>query len=418
MSTGAPPMGGVSRRTVVIATAVVVAASAVATLWQFGARREGAAPPPVSSATPAPITTASPTPAPPSTVLASTHMVSAQVGWGRSRAGGVLHTTDGAAHWTTVSPPSTPGGIAATAFIDADHAVVFSIVRGSTAVDLGSAVAYRTADGGRTWKQGATVGGVGLVVAMSFPDATHGWVLDHLQGTVNLENVSVLRTVDGGAHFTEVSRSSVDASPGTLPSGCNKSGISFDGTQLGWVTATCSGAAPFLYVTRDGGGTWRRDPLADPAGREITTCSCTVDPPQFTSPLHAFLPLFDAQPAAGALTTMTLYVSDDAGTHWTPHPPVTVPVPYGVGAIDGMNLYLVGSQTPWELWRTADGGRTWYQASNDPRLTGRFLDFPTPTVGFASPLDPSADLLGGPLLRSDDGGRSWHAMPTQVIPRG
>ena len=111
-------------------------------------------------------------------VFFPTKMVTASTGWswvdpatvprGSTVPTGLLRTTNGGANWTDVSPPSLPDRLSPAArghmdsayLLDANHAWVAETGAGA-AYGAGLYIAtFRTTDGGKTWHEGASIGGV------------------------------------------------------------------------------------------------------------------------------------------------------------------------------------------------------------------------------------------------------------------
>ncbi len=230
----------------------------------------------------------------PALALSSLRMVSAQAGWATGwtmdrNAGGILRSTDGGGRWQVVSPPGLdPTRIQSPFFLDASHAwfvtsqgqaIAAKPVHAETTVE-------RTADGGSTWLPSATLqlpnGGPGW---LDFIDAQHGWYMANLGESGGSMAVEIFETADSGQNWASVSTTGgalEPSTPGGLPVFCNKTGVSFADLHIGWATAHCTTSGVFFYTTRDGGRTWRDQPLPPPTPDEASlfqSGDCETSPP-------------------------------------------------------------------------------------------------------------------------------------------
>lgn len=80
--------------------------------------------------------------------------------------------------------------------------------------------------------------------------------------------MAIFRTTDGGAQWrlVELTPGQGRPTPGAIPFGCDKDAAVFSSATTGWVTGTCAGGRPAFWVSHDGGGTWRYQPLPQPSG--------------------------------------------------------------------------------------------------------------------------------------------------------
>ena len=141
-----------------------------------------------------------------------------------------------------------------------------------------------------------------------------------------------------------------------------------------------------LFVTRDGGRTWRLHPLG------------------LTGRIGANAPAIFGRHLVAAAPD-GVWVSRDSGRRWTlRHWPITEPMGFGGG-------FSAVSPTTWfagelkRLWLTRDGGRSWQPvALRDPNPTN-----PNANVlglDFTSRLDGWA-LFGTTIFHTRDGGERW-----------
>lgn len=357
-------------------------------------------------------------------------------GW----ATGALRTTDGGAHWQDVSPPSLPNrqsqGPETEFYLDSNHAW-----QGQTFAD--HVVIFRTADGGRTWQQGAPVpvkvadppAYTELSFQLYFIDDRHGWL--HTGGAIrptvgfaysnDPAAQGLYRTADGGLHWTLQS-----TGPGAAATGCFFGrGMTFVSTARGWLQLSCPPAIgqtrPELLVTSDGGVTWQVQALTTDS-----RCPCNLyDSPVFFDPQHGFVQGSTSDKGPLLLGTA------DGGDTWSAR---TVP---GAGP-RGVRLSFADASAGWaivnswkkgpigpsstcssgyaylakpsecypqpQLYRTVDGGRTWALMQTDlfsPDGEVVSLLFVDGRNGFAERALASTQNLQSVLLRTDDGGRTW-----------
>lgn len=359
-------------------------------------------------------------------------MVTPQVGWavavdrnGYSIA--VVRTADGGRTWRDVGPPGLSGHAWNAAFYSSRDAwVTWNNPRRRA-----RPVIYRTTDGGRTW---ARMGSIPMAtLAASAPDMVTGqlgWVTAGLGVAAGSSGIAIFRTTNGGARWQLVELTDYNRhTPGAIPFGCDKGFAVFSGTTTGWVTGTCAGGHPAFWVSRDGGQTWRYQPLPPPSGHgTLTGCQCFLTAPVFTSPPNGVL-WGSGIPVPHALAAAA-YLTRDGGRTWAP---INLPggrVPLQTpDFVDGQHGLVLGGrlsqagQAPRDVrfYATTDGGATWTARSSSPlfvQATGAglvTLDFLTPATGFASLI--SYNPLRSYLLETHTGGATWTDVPAQLVGR-
>ncbi len=424
---GAPPARrwpvrriGADGMAAIVLTVVVVAVAAPPT-----ARAPRATPPPVSTQ-PAPLSS----PGQPLTreqpvILHLVRMLTATNGWGigaDSRLVGVIRTEDGGQHWVGVSPavgPKPPFFL--VEFGDFHHAwVAVPGISGTTR----TLTPYHTGNDGVTWEAGEPIllpsaypPAAPLDPGMRFVDSLHGWITLAFQGhDPSSTGVGIYRTVDGGLHWQEVSRTLASSGRSTsqsLPIGCAKTGITFSDSVTGWATAHCADGSAFFYVTHDGGATWRPQALPPPAGYPADlfgNCDCGSLPPQFTSATDGVL-MFKSPDL--------MYATHDRGVTWSAES-LPTKVIGDVDFINGTDGWLIGlSPDPQshslefhQLYVTHDGGRTWQGLMANRELAGPIW-FVNNRLGWSLYLKGAAPQL----LKTSDGGRTWQVLhPLLIVP--
>jgi photosystem II stability/assembly factor-like uncharacterized protein len=228
--------------------------------------------------------------------------------------GGIWKTEDGGVHWRAVFDSEPAQAIGALALAPSAHNVLWAgtgetfFIRSTTA--LGNGV-YRSTDGGRSWRHmGLDPTGriARIVIHPSNPDVVLVCALGRAYGPA--PDRGVYRTADGGRTWTRVLF--VDANtgcsdlamdpgdPNTLFAGMWQFEVRTWHLQSG-------GPGSGLWVSRDGGLTWKRLsghglPAATHALGKIAVAVATSNP----NTVYALLE--DQDPA--------LYRSDDRGATW------------------------------------------------------------------------------------------------------
>jgi photosystem II stability/assembly factor-like uncharacterized protein len=374
-------------------------------------------PPPVATATPSagptPTTAPSPTIAP--SGIAGLHMFTPTVGWAQRQSdGAILHTTHGVQTWTVTSPRIGSETVIAVAFVDADAARVLTAMTPPTgAMPVTAIQSWSTDDGGATWTKGGSFVDY-AAGTLDFVDRNHGWFSITGLAATGSSAIFVYRTIDGGAHWTEVDRSFVSpvAGPTKIPSGCDKNPVSFISATTGWATAVCYGGNAFLYVTHDGGITWRYQSL----GNRSSEYGYTTDSPQFVSGSVGFMVGYVGLPPA---PRAMLFVTTNGGLSWTGWLTPDY-YPEASDFIDAQNGWLLlsgpgsaaGTGT---LWVTHDAGRTWTNLHATPNVDdGLNLDFLSEQMGWAFTSIPGGSPPAQGLLQTTDGGHTWTSVTVTI----
>lgn len=351
-------------------------------------------------------------PSTPAVPRAESGMVSPTAGWWGGAFGQRLqHTTDGGAHWSDVTPPSYHNSSSTSAyFLDATHAWITET--------SGNPVTFRTTDGGRTWDQGAAIPGESqFQPSLYFVDATHGWLLLTARPDPGMYDQLMYGTSDGGIHWTRLAANHHNDGPG-----CNWVGPSFATPRDGWLSLGCvSAEARPLLVTHDGGVTWSPQQL--PLAEAGMSCPCMVSALTALGPEDAAVLVGGF---GGPVLEQRLFMTADGGNSWGRR---TLPGEFQlvVDFLDPVHGWAVAGpsamfdktssgnipQQPGvalPLYRTDDGGRTWVQMNTNLALTsgaGRISDvyFVDLKDGFADRFN--ATTQSSQLLKTVDGGFTW-----------
>ncbi len=314
----------------------------------------------------------------------------------------ILFTSNGGQDWKDVTPSGSAYGKYARAdFLDDKYAWV-----AVTPQQVGNNVTVlRTSDGGQHW-QSSTI---------SANDASVGDVPHFLttqEGFLELvtnggpgagsEPVGIFHTTDAGQNWTEVADTEHS---GGLPHGGIKTGISFKDTQNGWATGEDASLTPWLYVTHDGGHTWKQqllENLPGSIGTASTSVHYTTTPPVFFGN-NGFLPIqVQGQLDTNAVINGFLILkSTDGGTTWSTDWKTN---PKTLTNFASNDLYIQSTQNAWatdehgNVYGTSDAGENWSQlASNVDAI--KALSFVDSSYGWA--------VSDTKLWQTTDGGHRW-----------
>jgi photosystem II stability/assembly factor-like uncharacterized protein len=333
--------------------------------------------------------------------LRAVHMTDALTGWAVTRAPtAVLRTTDGGIRWRDVTPLefTRPGFTRQQIVVDTAVALtpLIAWVLSTEANKL-----FHTVDGGRTWRR------VVLEVqsgAFHFLNARDGWMLANEVVMGDGEAVDIYRSTDGGDRWSEMASTTADDESSGLPFMGDKVGLTFVNATTGWIAGTTVAFdSLYLFVTRDGGRTWRPQPLPQPP--EVTSpWENWTEPPIFFTAQDGILPVFytsvNPESYAPVASPAVFYVTHDGGTTWAATTPVSVAECECPWSFADMSHGWVTDGAV--LSRTADGGQRWTQIQPAPPFGGVIqLDFLSPRLGWAVSETPPF------LLKTADGGRTW-----------
>ncbi len=326
--------------------------------------------------------------------IMSLEMEDSSAGWAVSERR-ILRTADGARTWQDVTPD---GARAAGTW------VVGSAFEGASAwvacwdQPSGRLSVWSTADGGETWQR-SELPAAGMGVNLCFIDGGRGWALVHQGVAAGSEGVTLLSSADGGRTWREVAHSDPqNPAAGGLPFGGLKQGITFADERTGWLVASepVPGKVP-LYVTRDGGRTWREQSLELPEGWE--GAEGVPSAPIFFGPMEGALPVR----VAGERNGIVLYRTRDGGQTWSVLDwPSDGWTQKAVAVLSVDEVWVLGEGADGGipvLYHTRDGGRTWRGLKADlPARDARHIEF-AGERGWA--------LADGGVFRTDDGGQMW-----------
>jgi photosystem II stability/assembly factor-like uncharacterized protein len=195
--------------------------------------------------------------------------------------------------WRDVTPPHVRFQLEDLVFLDRRHGW---LVTNDCAA--GRALVDRTSDGGRTWAAAhvrPTNCAAGSALALSFVDQLHGWLVRTFE---NGPGAELARTVDGGRTWSRARE---------LPL---LGRVAFRTAREGWLARSDFLAVPNLFVTTNGGLTWRPRKLLLPGG--WGDARSFPDVPTFFG-ASGVLPVSLFTPRRSGVA---FYVTSDGGQSW------------------------------------------------------------------------------------------------------
>jgi photosystem II stability/assembly factor-like uncharacterized protein len=276
--------------------------------------------------------------------LESIRMVDALTGWAVTHEQGenaLLRTTNGGTQWREVTPLSSSRQQIAVFRV----AVLTSLI--AWVLSSEETQIFHTIDGGRTWRH-VTIPAQGG--EFQFINARDGWMLANEVARMGSEEVDIYRSTDGGKTWSKVASTTVDNERSGLPFIGDKVGITFLNVTTGWITGTTNVFnSLYLYVTHDGGRTWRQQKLSLPP--QVTSpWDNWTKPPRFFTARDGILPVFygsfNPRSYSPVASPGVFYVTHDGGTTWMYTTPVS----------------LIQCDCPWSF---ADMNHGWRRAVRD-----------------------------------------------------
>lgn len=305
----------------------------------------------------------------------------------------IFQTTDGGAQWTPVadnlSLGPTPSGLPkpSLGWLNFEDGGYLGAGKGWLVTDTPIGAVWTTTDGGQHWSSAVTLERGGTNTAAAFAADGHGWAA----GRTGTADSSLFASSDGGFAWKRLG-----AVPGDIYA---------------------------LSASPDGGSVWAlAGPTMQPCAWGQTICGHSIAvatavglgdavpaPPGAT--LHALAAVSTREAwavATGPWAGTALLETTDGGQHWTVRYQSGESTPAGQwGFWNGTQGWAVGSaMDPVAVLQTSSGGRTWTRVADLPANAVGLAGFPTQKFGWA--------LTGqGRLLLSRDGGKTWsaHALP-------
>lgn len=268
--------------------------------------------------------------------LRGLHVLNDTLAWASGAKGTLLKTVDGGKNWTRLPAPDSIDFRSLWAFND-QQAIIASAGQ--------PAKIYRTADGGNSWQLVYNdLTGKAFFDAVTFWNTTNGLALsDPIDGKILL-----LRTTDSGKSWIPIDAPAPKA--GEAFFAASNGSIAMAGNQHAWIGT--GGGAIRVLATKNGGTTWKEQPIAMPLFSEAAG-------------LYA---LSFANPTAGvaiggaydkpADSTYTAYYTTNGGQQW--QLAATTPKGYrsGVAWIPNSSAVVAVGTTGTDISR--DKGKTWH----------------------------------------------------------
>jgi photosystem II stability/assembly factor-like uncharacterized protein len=298
--------------------------------------------------------------------LRTIHFVDTMTGWAAGDAGAVYRTTDGGRTWKPLLS-GVSANINFIHFLDWNHGWMIGesskgMGRGLSTNDEadGETMLLTTINGGRTWM----IQKMPNLISVFFTDLQNGWAVG--------KNATLLRTTNGGNDWKPVEEAQSVVGLPVESSNYNFGfrDVYFLDADHGWLIGNFYGRAQSniggLFVTADGGKTWKRVPL---------TLKTQHVSGRFTPGLLHSVQFTDLN--TGSVTgEMT----------------------------DGESRYFFALHT-------RDGGKTWEQFRTPSRATHstQFLDPSNGWMAAFAQREGSAEAVvyDTTLMRTDNGGMSW-----------
>jgi photosystem II stability/assembly factor-like uncharacterized protein len=319
----------------------------------------------------------------------SLSFLSARAGFALTAKGRVAATGDGGRSWRILH---SFGGLSE----DGPFPGAIQFVDAEHGWAAPSGYVYRTLDGGATWRRlgfqcSFALGG------FSFVDASTGFLICGGQPATIEQEKDLYVTADGGESWRRRACAHVfgPKCPGDLAESGYASGLAFRDARTGLLLTGRGGIARTL----DGGVHWRGSLLTDDLDTVLSTS-------------------WASSRTVYALTLVggAVLRSDDAGRHWHqvyPHGPAppTGAISFaspssGIGVVEPRLLAPAGIEA------TEDGGRSWRQVAAIHLLDSQLVRVSAKVVWAVEVRELPSGEARYSLVRSRDAGRHWRRMPS------
>ena len=290
--------------------------------------------------------------------------------------GGLWKTVDGGVNWKSIMEDKPVHSIGALAVAPSDPQIIWagtgeSFIRSNVSVGDG---VWKSTDGGTTWANTGLENSFRIsrvLVHPANPDIVYVGSLGH--GYAPQKDRGVFRTMDGGKTWAKVLFVNDSTGVSDMVMDPNNPRIIFAGLwQLDIKTwgRQSGGKGSGIFVTRDGGDTWKRISGNGLPKLNVGKISLTI-PKADSKRIYALIETADGIPVTA---------KEKEGE-------------YG------------------ELWRSDDGGEKWALVSSDLALGGRGAYYTRCRV---TPDDPDEIyFMAANYSYSTDGGKSTHSSPAQ-----
>ncbi len=308
-------------------------------------------------------------------------------------------TTDGlyhleGAHWQSVKPPSlnADGYALNFFFLDAQHAWIL----GPKETSPQEGFLYYTLDGGQNWETFQVPFGN---ANLAFLNTNEGWAMASLAAGAGSSSIAIYRTQDAGRSWELrfVNDPGMPNSRQDIPLAGIKSGLVARDPQTAWVVGTTySPLTMYLYITRDGGQSWRLQNIPLPALEPEALLS--FRPPILLNIQEVLLPV----EIVNQSMRTAIYRSHDGGESWDENPIL----------LEGIGRFQALSPQEWFFWNgsaffyTSNGGQNWEIRVPNQAFGDAFagLQFLNSQEGFLWTLNGENQAV---LYYTSDGGKTW-----------
>lgn len=271
--------------------------------------------------------------------------------WVSGTGGTVLRSTDGGAHWN--ARPITDAQSFDLRDIEAVSATTaYAMVAGNDTARI-----YKTTDGGQHWERQYNDTRPGIFLdGIAFWDEQHGIAMgDPMEG-----RLVVLRTEDGGAHWTQLATAAAPlAQQGEAGFAASGTAITVGADGRAWIGTGGSAGAGRVFRSADFGRTWQVSETPIPAGAS----SRGIFSLAFADFLHGVAVGGDySDPQA---RRPNVAITKDGGKTWE-RGDTTTATDYlsAVAYMDAEPLQLVAVGTA-GMFTSSDGGKTWSRINTD-----------------------------------------------------
>lgn len=357
----------------------------------------------------------------------------------------LLKTSDGGQHWVEQYRYTGPGSIDSVQFAPNGRDGSMIWMEGGAAVPVGQPIppnndtivrkTYLTHDGGNHWilagvtsqpnpPKSAPQPAYYPGQTVYLPNGAEGW--QELYPRDRTAGTPLMHTADAGKTWSRIA---------TLPAAVVDGQLSFSNSKTGWLTFSANRTFAWdgqgrplptvvppalLYVTNDGGATWKAPVLPLPAAASSPSIVTGLGQPVMLDATHGLLPLqLSSAPTApnsfnspnvGTAPASFVLKTSDAGGHWGGLTQVSGTPSDGNLLFMSLDHWLTGSGA--FLSETTDGGKSW---STPRRVLADGLDLSLASWDYVAPNVIWAQVGAGSLVRSIDGGKHWTAVtPPQV----
>ncbi len=285
---------------------------------------------------------------------------------------------------------------------------------------LTETIVLRTKDGGQSWKI-SSLADANTISSIYFLSPTHGWLMTSWDSSSTKESKALYSTVDGGATWKAVMQNeqyNPNLQNKAIPMAGVTTGMVFKDSAHGFVTLQ-TGALPKVYLTNDGGVTWRLGP-AFLVNERFESCDRVITgKPEF----------FDGGKVTGWMAVGCQkdkdnsisyhgYFTADGGENWQFRS-------FNLTSRTGINRHIaptfLDSKTGWTLdestlYYTTNQGQMWKALPASSVLQSKLLEYPeivklqffSARVGWL--LIEKKEDKRSILLQTTNGGVSWRVM--------